>query len=114
MAPERLEPVTGKGSLVAVGRPVFYADAPGDKKMKGEGGILFNGDGDGYKQASAVGIPTDNQVLEVWVKPRLNTQLSEKEISRHRCYFPMGQLKKDMCLFIRKGIGILSPAVRDG
>ena len=34
VAPERLEPVTGKGSLVAVGRPVFYADAPGDKKMK--------------------------------------------------------------------------------
>ena len=34
--------------LKAVGRPVFYADAPGDKKMKGEGSILFNGNEDGF------------------------------------------------------------------
>lgn len=47
--------------------------------MKGEGGILFNGNGDGYKLAEAVGSPTDNQVLEIWVKPRLNTQEEEQE-----------------------------------
>lgn len=74
VAPEKLTPLAGKGELMAVGRPVFYADAPGDKKMKGEGGILFNGNGDGYKQAEAIGSPADNQVLEIWVKPRQHTQ----------------------------------------
>ena len=103
VAPERLEPVTGKGSLVAVGRPVFYADAPGDKKMKGEGGILFNGDGDGYKQASAVGIPTDNQVLEVWVKPRLNTQLSEKENQQAQVLLSNGTAKEGYVFVHQKG-----------
>lgn len=74
VAPEKLMPVTGKGELIAIGRPVFYADAPGDKKMKGEGGILFNGSGDGYKQNISYGTPVENQVLEVWVKPRLDKQ----------------------------------------
>lgn len=32
VAPEKLTPLAGKGELVAVGRPVFYADAPGDKR----------------------------------------------------------------------------------
>ncbi len=70
VAPEKPETVAGKGEMKAWGRPVFYADAPGDKKMKGEGGILFNGNGDGYSQSWAYGQPTDNQVMEVWVKPR--------------------------------------------
>lgn len=78
VAPEKLTPMVGKGELTAVGRPVFYADAPGDKKMKGEGGILLNGNGDGYKQAEAIGSPADNQLLEIWVKPCLHTQSEEK------------------------------------
>lgn len=68
--PEQLSPIVGKGQLEAVGRPVFYADAPGDKKMKGEGGILFNGKGDGYRFAQSPVTPGENQLLEVWVKPR--------------------------------------------
>lgn len=74
VAPEKLLPVTGKGELTATGRPVFYADAPGDKKMKGEGGILFNGQADGYKQQVSFGTSTENQVLEVWAKPRQSGQ----------------------------------------
>lgn len=69
-APERLDPVAGKEQLIAVGRPVFYADAPGDKKMKGEGGILFNGKGDGYRCVQSPVGPSENQLLEIWVKPR--------------------------------------------
>ena len=70
VAPDKLKPVTGTGELTALGRPVFYADAPGNKKMKGEGGLLFNGDGDGYRLANPFGASAENQVLEVWVKPR--------------------------------------------
>lgn len=69
-APERLDPIAGKGQLEAVGRPVFYADAPGSKKMKGEGAILFNGEGDGYRFAQSPSSPGENQLLEIWVKPR--------------------------------------------
>lgn len=70
VAPEVLEPISGSGNLQATGRPVFYADAPGNKKMKGEGSVLFNGKEDGYIGKQAFGNPSDNQVLEVWVKPR--------------------------------------------
>ena len=65
VVPDKLKPVTGTGELTALGRPVFYADAPGNKKMKGEGGILFNGDGDGYRLANLFGTPAENQMLEV-------------------------------------------------
>lgn len=78
VAPDKLKPVTGTGELTALGRPVFYADAPGNKKMKGEGGLLFNGDGDGYRLANPFGTPAENQMLEVWVKPRHNRQREQK------------------------------------
>lgn len=80
VAPGEVEPLVGKGSLVATGRPVFYADAPGDKKMKGEGGILFNGTEDGYLQNQSWGAPADNQVLEVWVKPRTAGQKNQSQV----------------------------------
>lgn len=70
LAPQRLTPQVGSGTLQAAGRPVFYADAPGDKKMQGEGGILFNGQQDGYHMAQAIGQAKTNQVLEVWAKSR--------------------------------------------
>ncbi len=37
--PAVLHPAVGSGELRAVGQPVFYADAPADKKLKGEGSI---------------------------------------------------------------------------
>ncbi|WP_289161440.1 LamG-like jellyroll fold domain-containing protein [uncultured Parabacteroides sp.] len=79
VAPDKLKPIAGTGELAAMGRPVFYADAPGNKKMKGEGGILFNGDGDGYRLANPFGTPTENQMLEVWVKPRHNGKREQKK-----------------------------------
>lgn len=70
VAPETIKPIKGADVLAAVGKPVFYADAPGNKKMKGEGGILFNGKNDGYRINHALGDAQGNQVLELWVKAR--------------------------------------------
>ena len=79
-APEQISPSVGKGALAAVGNPVFYADAPGDKKLRGEGGILFDGKDDGYRLGQALGSASENYVLEVWVKPRLNTTEGRIEV----------------------------------
>lgn len=68
VAPETISPVKGGNKLTAVGRPLFYADAPGEKAMKGEGCVLFNGNGDGYKTDKSFGTPEGNILLEVWVK----------------------------------------------
>ncbi|MCS2891621.1 LamG domain-containing protein [Parabacteroides faecis] len=103
VAPEKLTPVTGKGELFAIGRPVFYADAPGDKKMKGEGGILFNGNGDGYKLEGAFGSPAENQVLEIWVKPRLDTQQGEKEKDQAQVLLSNGTVKEGYVFVHRRG-----------
>ena len=103
VAPEKLTPVTGKGELFAIGRPVFYADAPGDKKMKGEGGILFNGNGDGYKLEGAFGSPAENQVLEIWVKPRLDTQQGEKEKELAQVLLSNGTAKEGYVFVHRRG-----------
>lgn len=70
VAPKKLKPLDGAGMLTAIGKPVFYADAPGDKIMKGEGCILFNGQNDGYRQENALGNPSWNQIMEIWVKAR--------------------------------------------
>lgn len=80
VAPGEVEPIEGKGSLIATGRPVFYADAPGDKKMKGEGGILFNGTEDGYILNQSWGTPSDNQIIEVWAKPRTAGQKNQSQV----------------------------------
>lgn len=67
-APQILKPTSGAGELRATGHPVYYADAPGDRKLKGEGSILFDGKADGYRQEKSCGTPDTNQILEVWVK----------------------------------------------
>jgi len=70
VAPETISPVKGGNKLTAVGRPLFYADAPGEKAMKGEGSVLFNGNGDGYQSDKSYGTPGENILFEVWVKAR--------------------------------------------
>ena len=72
VAPKKLTSLAGKGELVAVGHPVFYADAPGDKKMKGESDILFNDNGDGYKLVEAVGFLADNQMFAIIIHGKGN------------------------------------------
>lgn len=70
VAPESVDPLKGSGNLPALGRPLFYADAPSDKAVKGQGSILFDGKVDGYCTDKAFGTAADNMVLEVWVKAR--------------------------------------------
>ncbi len=72
-APESISPLKGGYQLIASGRPVFYADAPGDKALQSEGSLLFNGKGDGYKIDKSFGKPDDNTLFEVWVKARTLT-----------------------------------------
>ncbi|WP_300726775.1 LamG-like jellyroll fold domain-containing protein [uncultured Rikenella sp.] len=68
VAPRAVRSSTGGGELLVVGQPVFYADAPGDRKMKGEGSILFDGKRDGYRLREESVRWGDNRLLEVWVK----------------------------------------------
>lgn len=70
VAPDQLLPESGSGTLTAIGGPLFYADAPKDKAMKGQGCILFGGKGEGYIGKQAFGTPAGNTVFEVWVKAR--------------------------------------------
>lgn len=70
VAPEELKPQKGNGALKAIGRPLFYADAPSDKASKGEGAILFGGQEDGYRDTQAFGSAKENMVMEVWAKAR--------------------------------------------
>ena len=103
VAPEKIIPATGKGELTATGRPVFYADAPGDKKMKGEGGILFNGEGDGYRQETAYGIPAENQVLEIWVKSRPANLQERQDENQSRVVVSNGTGKEGYVIAQRDG-----------
>jgi hypothetical protein len=59
-----------KVKITAKGNPVFFADAPGDKLLNGEGAILFNGKDDGFVCQEAFEAPGDNMLFEVWVKAR--------------------------------------------
>jgi concanavalin A-like lectin/glucanase superfamily protein len=66
--PDRLRDLSGNGNdLVRSGVPVFFADAPADKKLKGEGSSLFKGDAS-YSIQKRIGNAQEKFILEVWVK----------------------------------------------
>lgn len=69
VAPESLPSSSGDDVLRSVGKPLFYADAPADKALQGEGCVLFK-EGAGYAINKALGTSPGNrnQLLEVWVK----------------------------------------------
>src|SRR6478609_2490866 len=79
IAPESIQPVIGTGNLKAVGRPLFYADAPSEKAIKGEGTLLFNGTTDGYAVKNFYGNSDENMVMEVWVKSRVLEHEGDKK-----------------------------------
>ncbi|MGV8095400.1 MAG: hypothetical protein AB2L24_26405 [Mangrovibacterium sp.] len=70
IAPDVISSLIGSNKLTVSGKPVFYADAPGERVLKGEGSVLFNGNGDGYIASRSNGTPEENIVFEVWVKAR--------------------------------------------
>jgi hypothetical protein len=66
--PDRLIDLSGNGNhLIRSGVPVFFADAPADAKLKGEGAALFKGDAS-YSISKSIGDAESNFILEVWVK----------------------------------------------
>ncbi len=69
-APSEVYAEDSKTKLQATGRPIFNAEAPYGKGLKGDGSILFNGKGDGYVGMLPVGYDIDKIVLEIWVKAR--------------------------------------------
>lgn len=68
-APSTLEAIKYGNALNAIGVPVFYADAPADKLVKGEGAVLFSGKNEGYWLDKAYCTPGENLMMEVWAKP---------------------------------------------
>ena len=69
--PKTLKNSAKKGfDLNAHGNPLFFADAPGSKRLQGKGSLLFDGKQDWYHAPHAIGTAADHFVLEVWVKAR--------------------------------------------
>lgn len=66
-APETLTALTGRVSLNRKGQPVFFADAPADKKLTGEGAILFQ-DNAGYSSNGILHNSGSPFIMETWVQ----------------------------------------------
>ncbi|WP_205687029.1 LamG-like jellyroll fold domain-containing protein [Chitinophaga rhizosphaerae] len=67
-APDSLWPMGGTGNaLKRKGQPLFFADAPADKKLAGEGAVLFR-EGAGYAATGAAGMAKGDFVLEIWLQ----------------------------------------------
>lgn len=67
-APETLKDLSGNGNdLKSSGTPLFFADAPADKKLNGEGSVLFKGNAS-YAIKKEMGEISGKFILETWVK----------------------------------------------
>ncbi|MCU7552205.1 LamG domain-containing protein [Chitinophagaceae bacterium LB-8] len=67
-APEQLSDMAAGHQLKKAGQPVFFADAPADKKLDGEGAILFK-DKAAYSSKDSFAIAKTPFVLELWLQP---------------------------------------------
>ncbi len=65
--PEYIADVNGGGVLKRLGQPVFFADAPADKKLNGEGSMLFSGKA-AYASADSFAVAGSAFVLELWLQ----------------------------------------------
>ena len=70
-APQTIESLTGSAAVEAEGSPLYFVDAPGRKRLAGEGSILFNGKTDCYLNKDFTVPAGENLLFEVWVKPRV-------------------------------------------
>ena len=67
-APETLKDQSGNGNdLKSFGAPLFFADAPAEKKLNGEGSVLFKGNAS-YAIKKKLGEASAKFILEIWVK----------------------------------------------
>lgn len=68
ITPDSLMPSAGaKVPLKRKDQPVFFADAPADKKLAGEGAVLFK-DNAGYASLGVIGAQKEVFVLEAWLQ----------------------------------------------
>jgi hypothetical protein len=76
-APDVLKDLSGHGNdIKKSGSPQFFADAPADKKLKGEGSVLFKDSG-GYSINKLLGLATEKFILETWLNA--SSKLPEPE-----------------------------------
>ncbi|WP_162946556.1 LamG domain-containing protein [Chitinophaga barathri] len=67
-APDTLWPASGpRLALKRKGQPLFFADAPAEKKLAGEGAVLFK-ENAGYASQGVLGIGQQDFVLEAWLQ----------------------------------------------
>lgn len=66
-APDTLRPLAGGLILKRSGQPLFFADAPAEKKLAGEGAVLFRNNA-GYASRGKLGLSARNFVLEIWLQ----------------------------------------------
>lgn len=106
VAPESVNSSKGDNPLGALGRPLFYADAPSDKAAKGQGCILFNGETDGYRINKSLGVATDNMVLEVWAKARKADQHKAVVVANgtEKSGYAIGQRNKQWVLVVNGAV----------
>ena len=65
--PDKIFSVNGTNQLKKSGQPVFFADAPADKKLNGEGSILFK-DNAAYILQDSFSVTGSHFVLELWLQ----------------------------------------------
>ena len=104
IAPSEISPVKEGQKLTAHGRPLFYADAPGQHGLKGEGSILFDGIDQWYSAPAPYGKPADNLLFEVWAKP---TKQTDSDRSRNQVVATVGNGKGGYMIALHEGKWIL-------
>jgi hypothetical protein len=91
ITPDSLIPAAGiKVPLKRRNQPVFFADAPADKKLAGEGAVLFK-DNAGYASIGAINTKTDGFVLEAWLQANARQGAGERQTERTAALLYGGQ-----------------------
>lgn len=91
-APASVEAVSGGFKVEAKGSPLYFVDAPGRKRLAGEGSILLKNTSDGYQTDDTFISAKDNVLFEVWAKPRLIDHGDQHQSARH-AIASLGSLK---------------------
>ena len=77
-APDSLWPAAGQGpGLKRTGQPLFFADAPADKKLAGEGAVLFK-ENAGYATPGNTSMAQTDFVLEIWLQANARQGASDR------------------------------------
>ena len=78
--PTEISPVKDGMKLTSASSPLFFADAPGQAGLKGEGSILFDGKSQWYSASGTYGTNEDNFLMEIWAKPVNQTEEDRRRL----------------------------------